>query len=388
MTNTKTNAKEMQAERAQVRADVLRGRLPRRVPVYGSFTLEGACGYAGVELIRAQYDIGAMEKAYTAVLDNFYTDHFPVRHSRFPATYQLLGTRNWVAASNGGVQHPEITVLEAGEYDAFTENPYAFIVTALLPRVCAALDTDPASGGLNLARAFAAHQRTTDQYGALLERLREKYGLAGSYFNAQPIAAPFDFVADQLRGFKGITMDIRRSPEKVKAACEAVLPMMVALGTPTKPREDVINFVPLHMAPYINMQKFEELYWPTFFEMVRRLDERGVACSLYVEQDWTRYAGHLAQMPESTNMLFENGDYTLIKKTVGKNHAIGGFYDPTITLSRSKGECIDEAKRLLDTCMEGGRFFFAFDRSIMDIKSIDAAKLQAVLEWVRDNGTY
>lgn len=388
MSETKATVKELQAERAAIRADVLGGKIPKRVPVYGNFMLEAACGLAGIDLIEAHYDFGKMEKAYEAVCDQFYADHFPIRNSRFPAIYQLLGARNWVLSSTGAVQHPEIATMEPEEYDELIAGPYTLIVEKLMPRACAALDADPLNNALTLARAASAHTRITGQYGAMLGRLRDKYGYGGNFFNAQLIAAPFDFIADQLRGFKGITMDIRRMPDKVKAACEAVLPMMLELGTPTKPGEDIIDFVPLHLAPYINMQKFEELYWPTFLQMVQELDKRGVACSLYAEQDWTRFAEYLAQMPQSTNIVFENGDYAHIKKTVGKNHTIGGFYDPTITLSRSKEDCIDEAKRLLDTCMEGGRFFFTFDRSVMDIKSIDAGKLQAVLEWVRDNGTY
>jgi hypothetical protein len=66
----------------------------------------------------------------------------------------------------------------------------------------------------------------------------------------------------------------------------------------------------------------------------------------------------------------------------------GGFYDPTITLSRSKEECIDEAKKLLDICMKSEHFYFTFDKSVIDMKSVDVPKLQAVYEWVYENGKY
>ena len=77
-----------------------------------------------------------------------------------------------------------------------------------------------------------------------------------------------------------------------------------------------------------------------------------------------------------------------IKEIVGSKHIIGGFYDPTITLTRSKEECIDEAKRLLDVCMPGGRFYFAFNRHVLDISSVDVDKLVAVIEYVRNNAVY
>ena len=40
-----------------------------------------------------------------------------------------------------------------------------------------------------------------------------------------------DYIADMIRGFSAITMDIRRQPEKVAAAAEAVMPLMDRLGT-------------------------------------------------------------------------------------------------------------------------------------------------------------
>jgi hypothetical protein len=84
----------------------------------------------------------------------------------------------------------------------------------------------------------------------------------------------------------------------------------------------------------------------------------------------------------------ENGDPKRFAETVGKDHVFGGFYDPTVTLSRSREECIDNAKRLLDICMKSDHYYFCFDRNVMDIKSVDVPKLQAVLEWVRENGNY
>jgi hypothetical protein len=43
---------------------------------------------------------------------------------------------------------------------------------------------------------------------------------------------------------------------------------------------------------------------------------------------------------------------------------------------------------MCDICMKSDHFYFTFNRSVMDIASIDTGKLQAVLEWVRDNAVY
>jgi hypothetical protein len=239
-----------------------------------------------------------------------------------------------------------------------------------------------------LARAYGAYKNITGAQAVVYGKMTAKYGYAPGFITNQPIEAPFDFLADQLRGFKAITMDIRRIPDKVKAACEAITPMMVRLATPPVLRPGMITFIPLHLAPFINMKQFETLYWPTFEQTIVELDKKGIACNLFVEQDWTRYCEFLERLPKSTCMFMEAGDPKRFTETVGKDHVFGGFYDPTITLARSKEECIDEAKKLLDTCMKSDHFYFTFDKSVIDMKSVDVPKLQAVLEWLSVHGKY
>jgi hypothetical protein len=149
-----------------------------------------------------------------------------------------------------------------------------------------------------------------------------------------------------------------------------------------------INFIPLHLAPFIKLSDFEKYFWPTLEELVVEMDKAGIACSLFAEEDWTRYAEYLARLPKSSIIWFEYGDYKKLKETVGKNHLIGGFYDPTITLTKSKEDCIDEVKRLIDVCAPGGNYYFTFDKGVLDIKSVNVPKLQAVLEWVATNTNY
>ena len=376
-------------ERVHNREALLSGNVPKRVPVHLNITMEAACGFAGVDLLKAHYDLELLEKAYKAICENFYTDTFPVRNSRFPAIYQLLGAKNWVLSSTGVMQHPEIEVMTAEDYDEFIENPFGCIMGTFLPRVYKSLDTDDINRNLIFAKSYRMFVKRKEAETAIAGALSEKYGyVPGTIFGGELIEAPFDFLADLLRGFKQATMDLRRRPDKVKAACEAILPLMLKLATPPVIRPGISHFVPLHLAPYINMTQFEAYYWPTFEEMVVELDRRGMGCHLFVESDWTRFAQHLARLPESSRMHFEYGDPALIKQTAGQNHVIGGFYDPTITLTRSTQECIDEAKRLIDICAPGGRYYFCFDKGIMDMKSVDPKKVQAVLEWVHVNTDY
>jgi hypothetical protein len=382
------NIRELFEERKALREDLLAGKKPKRALVYPRFTMEAGCGLAGINLMEAHYNTELREKAYDKICGTFYSDILPIRDTRYPSAYQLLGTGNWILGSGGAVQHPEIETMRSGEYDEFTAAPCSVIIEKFLPRVCAALDGDPVKRSLTLAAAFGDYLNQERAQALICEGLNRKYAYCAGFLNNQRILAPFDFLADQLRGFKSITMDIRRMPDKIKAALEVITPLMIKMAGPAVKRPGLISLIPLHLAPFINMKQFEELYWPSLEKTVVELDKLGVACMLQVEQDCTRYAEHFARLPQSTLFMIETGDPARFTETLGKEHVFGGFYDPTITLTRSKEDCIDEAKRLLEICMKSDHAYFIFDRIVMDIKSVDVSKLQAVLEWVRDNAGY
>jgi hypothetical protein len=383
-----SNVRELLEERRALRKDLLAGKKPKRILVYPRFTLEAGCGLTGTNLMEAHYNMEQREKAYDGICETFYSDTLPIRDTRYPGTYQILGAKNWILASGGAVQHPEIETMHTGEYDEFIAAPCAAIVEKFLPRVCAALEGDPVNRSLTLAAAFGDYCKQEGAQSLICEGLNRKYGYCGGFITNQRILAPFDFLADQLRGFKSITMDIRRIPDKIKAALEVITPLMIKMASPAVKGPEPISLIPLHLAPFINMKQFDELYWPSLEKTVAELDKQGIACMLQVEQDCTRYAEYFARLPPSPLFLIESGDPARFTETLGREHVFGGFYDPTITLTRNTEECIDEAKRLLEICMRSDHAYFIFDRIVMDIKSVNVSRLQAVLEWVRDNGKY
>ncbi|MCL2111386.1 MAG: uroporphyrinogen decarboxylase [Clostridiales bacterium] len=383
-----SNVAELFAERSAIREDLFSGKRPKRVPVYPNFTLEAACGLAGVSLLEAHYDPELEFKAHDKICETFYSDSMASLNLRYPPVYQLLGAKNWILASNGVVQHPEIETMFPEDYDAFIESPYDTIMEVFLPRVCSALDTDPINSATVFAKAF--QEWTVREAGRMgtIGALSQKYGYSAGTVTAPMTEAPFDFLADQLRGFKGILMDCRRMPDKVEAACKAVLPHMIKVATPLHPYPGMQGFIPLHLAPYMNPQQFEKLWWPTFEELVIEMDKRNIGATIFAENDWTRFLDYLTRLPKSTVAWVEDGDMKKYTETFGKDHVFGGFFDPTITLTKSKEECIDVVKEMCEICMKSDHFFFAFNKGVMDIKSIDVGKLQAVLEWVRDNAHY
>lgn len=383
-----TDAAEKAREREQLFRDLFSGKRPKRVPVSNPATLEYAVQLYGEDLAEAMWDIPRLEPILDRFCQDFPTDTTPIGSLRLPAYYQVLGSKAIVMGSGGFMQHPEVEGMLADEYDELIAAPFDFIVDKVLPRLYTELDAEPSKRAMVLAKAFKVYH---DDYGMLAqirERVNAKHGLVSPMVALTE--APFDFLADFLRGFKGISGDVRRCPEKVEAACEAVLPLMIRKGKLPVKGALGYTFIPLHMAPYMRTKDFERLYWPTFKKLVEACAEMGQAVQLFVEHDWMRYLDYLYELPENTIMRFEYGDPKLVAEKLGGKHILSGFYPITLLQTGTKQQCIDKAKELLDILAPTGKFWFQADKSIIsaDKEGKIAENLRAVLEYVMENGSY
>lgn len=382
------DAAALTKERTQLFQDLFSGKTPKRVPVTNPATVEFAIQHYGEDLAECQWDIPKLEPIFDKFCAEFPTDTSPVGSLRLPAFYQILGSRAIVMGSGGFMQHPEVTGLLPEEYDDFIAAPYDFIVETVLPRLYTELDAEPNQKAMVLAKAMRAFQDDWATLGAIRDKIGAKYGIV-----APAVAlteAPFDFVADFLRSFKGISGDVRRYPDKVEAACEAVLPLMIKKGKLPSPAMFGYSFIPLHMAPYMRDKDFARFYWPTFKALVEALTEMGQSVQLFVEHDWMRFLDYLYELPENTIMRFEYGDPKVVAERLGKKHIISGFYPVTLIQTGTKQQCIDKAKELLDILAPTGRYWFNADKSIIsaDAHGKVAENLRAVLEYVYENGSY
>ncbi|MEG0379550.1 MAG: uroporphyrinogen decarboxylase family protein, partial [Eubacterium sp.] len=219
----------------------------------------------------------------------------------------------------------------------------------------------------------------------------KKYGKAPFPNVSTLTEAPYDFMADQLRSFTGISKDIKRMPEKVLAALDAVLPIMVKAGIPApgKPANKLNRvFIPLHMAPYMNKKDFERFYWPTFKALVDELDALGYGIDLFVEQDWTRFIDYLAELPRGCCMIVEYGDPKIFKEKLGDKFILSGFYPMSLLKTGTEKECIDKASELLDILAPEGNYVFHLDKAIIRIKDLNPDNYKAVIDYVAKNGKY
>lgn len=389
------DAKQLQQERIQIYTDFYNNTIPKRLPVQFSVAHHAIAEYSGVDVIEAQFDYSLLAKGAKQMCDLVYSDTCPVGGvglaTRTPAFYQLLDSQSFVMGNKGFIQHPEVIGMTEDEYDALIADPYAALLEIVLPRQHKALGLDnPIRMAKAVHMAIASKAADGAQLAPILGQLVGEYG----YYPGPPrgsggfTAAPYDFLADQLRSFSEISKDIRRNRKKVAEACEALYPMMFKMGLPPNPSPRGAISTPLHMPTYMREKDFVEVWMPTYKRMVEQYAALGARVSAFCEHDWMRYLDILQDLPAGTLLRFEFGDPQLIKDKLGQKFFIGGLYPLDLSKRGTKQECVDKAKEILDIMLPIGGYSFGFDKGALMLSDINFENYNAIAETVRDYAVY
>ncbi|AKL96840.1 putative uroporphyrinogen-III decarboxylase [Clostridium aceticum] len=386
------DVKALQQERISIFRDVYDNKIPKRVPVNISLPFEPIAEFGGIDLVEAQWHPTLIEEAVDRLCQTLYSDICPNGGSlRYPSFYQTLESQSFVMGSNGFFQHPEVEGMLPEEYDYLIEKPYDCLLEKVIPRQYKAVNlNDPINTAISISKSLLGYRNDFMETGMITAKMVERYG----YYTGVPVTAggfteaPFDFLADQLRGFKGVSMDVRRMPEKVAEACEALYPIVLKKGMPKTISNYASVFLPLHMPTFMREKDFAKLWWPSFKKLLDEYASMGIHCRIFCEDDWTRYLDYLYELPTDTIMMFEYGDPKLIKEKLGKKHIITGLYPLTMLKTHTKQQCVDKAKEMIDILAPGGKYIFSLDKNPLSIRDINMENFCAVTECVRDYGVY
>jgi hypothetical protein len=290
-------------------------------------------------------------------------------------------------SSTGYMQHPNVQGMVVEDYDDLIKSPYDCIIERILPRLYTELDKTPEEKMLAFAKA---EKSLSDDYAAtrvITSKMGAKYGYAA--IPGGSTKAPFDFLADILRSFTSINGDLRRYPEKVIQACEALTPLLVKKGQLAGPQPKFgTTHIPLHMGTFLQTKDFEKFYWPSLKKQVEMLTELGINVTLFVEDDYTRFLDYLQDLPANTILRFEYGDPRLFSEKLGKKFVISGFYPISILHEGSKQQSLDTVKKLLDDVMPWSRYWFNPDKGPLETYGNFSENMKAVLEYVYEHGKY
>jgi hypothetical protein len=407
---TKT-PEQLYKERAKRVEDAVQLKIPDRVPIvipFGFFPAK----YTGITCEDAFYNPAKWKAAVIKTAVDFAPDICAAGGAQSGGALEALDFKQMRWPGHGVSPHHSFQFVEgeymkADEYDAFLEDPTGFILKTHLPRVCGNLEplqnlpsliftlfspTMPLGmPGLeavleSISKARQEVLKYNEEMGSLQADLAElgfpPFGRAGTF-------APFDTIADRLRGLRGAILDMYRQPENLIKACERVLPLLLDIGISAAKRTGSTKvFMPLHKGAegFMSPKQYETFYWPTFKRLLLGLIDAGLTPCPFFEGDYTSRLEYLRELPRGKVVgHFDTSDIVKTKEILGNHMCIQGNVPPSLLQTGTPQDVRDYCKKLIDVVGKGGGFIMSPRSSIDEVKP---ENLKAMSDFTKEYGVY
>jgi len=282
--------------------------------------------------------------------------------------------------------------MKADEYDALIDDPTGFLYNVWLPR--ASNDVSDIGGpstyrnNLSFVKGGMAMMHYFTSFGPQIERLRNESGTVSAI--AGIFKAPLDILADKLRGYIGLTLDLQEQPDKVLAACEALMPHLchVALTT-ADPEKNVPVGYWMHRGcvPFIRPETFESHYWPTVKPVIEELWANGHQTLFYAEGDWNTHLDSFAELPDASIVYHvDQADIFEVHEKFRHKFCLSGGIPNFVLGYRPPEDVRDYCKKIIDGVARDGGYIM--DASAIMQNDSRPENVRAMTEFAREAGVY
>jgi len=386
-----------------------------RVPIVISFAFFAA-KYAGYTPAEVMFDGDKMMQAWVKTYTDFQTDasnnpfglHFTGALVE-ALDYKQLRIPGRGIDENHCYQFVENEYMKAKEYDDFLFDPTGFLIHTYWPRIFGKLASFQSLPQLDEILNYAMgmdnlrYLDEEDLKEAVLSLIQAKKvldyraGMSQKYaqtlkemgYPAQHAAfsqAPFDTLADYFRGMRGIMLDIYRCPEKVLAACDKMLIIMLRMGiSRAKASGNPRVFIPIHkgLDSFMSPKQFDTFFWPTLKKLILGLIAQDLVPNVFWEGDCTSRLETIADIPAGRAIYaFERTDIFRAKEILGGHICIRGNVPSSLLCTGTRQDVRGYAKKLIDVVGKDGGF-------IMDASNpLDEEKPENVLELIEFTRNY
>ncbi len=367
---------------------------PKHVPI-GLDLVSWPTAYAGVRTDELVDYPEKMAENYVKVFNDIYCDCLLEPGVTYPIrSLQALGGNSYIISSDGvTIQHiMQDCIMKEDEYDQLIADPNDFTLNVLTKRKYEKFNV-PEKEAYEAAKKAAVAMKSHIYMNQLIEdKIDNEFGLIRLWGKFSPYH-PFDFLFDGLRGMKGTLVDIRRHPQKVVAALEALYENTIANSLPNfddfKGKAWPFAKTGFHGVPYIGMKDFERLWWDFFVKMFQPYIDAGVKVFLKAEGQAGYCFDKFKDLPKTSMIIQpEKDDIFDLYKRIGDTVTIAGGIKSSLLKYGTKQECIDYTKKAFDTFAPGGGFIFMQDTPLLSGNDVNIENLFAVYEFAKEYGKY
>jgi hypothetical protein len=415
---TSTQVHQAYTARVQRVIDAIKlEKTPDRVPVLSPAGFL-PCFLYGVSCKDVMYDIDLACKTWERFAREYPTDLIkPPSYCGMGRAMEILDYRlyKWPGnelPDNVSFQAVESEWMKADEYELLMEDPSDFWLRTYLPRIFGSMEPFKDLAALNriveipnvgsLASFGApgvreALNKLADAGEELLE-IRKTLGLFRNKVISElgfatsvggGAKAPFDVLADTMRAFRGMIMDMFRNPDAIAKAIETITPLQIrAAVADVNITGNPMVFMPLHKGAdgWMSEEHFENLYWPSLKKVILGLVEEGCVPYVFAEGSFTSRLKYLRELPKGTTMwMFDQIDMAEVKRQVGDTVCIMGNLPTSLMVTGNAAQVDDYCKKLIDTCGPGGGYILATGAALDEG---NAETTRAMIDAVEKYGSY
>ncbi|MBO4819262.1 MAG: hypothetical protein J5528_03895 [Firmicutes bacterium] len=323
--------------------------------------------YTGQKVTDVIGDPAAYIKAMTDVYQVMWCDGNTFAGTLFHDGIEniISPVQNFFGPDGITPEHVQLSYMKEDEYDELAQDPNAFVSEVLLPRKYPRLfeDREYAKETIrkvaeNKAYALGALFMGTGQV------MQEEYGITTICNFGGVFMNPVDVIFDYFRGFKGSLIDLRRQPEKVKAACASLRKTFNAHTYATPVVEFPYPCHMTHIAPYMKPKQFMEIYWPYEKEWIDYISGGGGKVWIMCEGSWKNVFDAFKEVQKDSCILhLDDDDLAETKKTLGDYQILEGGLKLGSLYIKSEEEVKDEVRKVIDTGAPGEGFLLCTDKA-------------------------
>ena len=282
--------------------------------------------------------------------------------------------------------------MKADEYDELIDDPTGFLYNTWLPRVSTEVSQighgSTYRNNVTLVKSGMAMMQYFYAFGPQIARLRSECGTAGAISGI--FKAPFDIIADKMRGYIGLTMDLFERPQKVMDACESLMPHLLKVAlSGADPAKNVPISIWMHRGcvPFISMDHFKKIYWPTLKPIIEEIWSQGHQTLFYAEGKWGPHLESFAELPEGSIIFHvDNDDIFEVHKKIGHKFALSGGITNFLLSYGTPNEVRAHCKKVIDEVAQDGGYIM--DASAIVQNDGNVENIKAMTDFCREYGVY
>ena len=218
---------------------------------------------------------------------------------------------------------------------------------------------------------------------------KEAQEMGSVQFSGGFTKAPYDFLADTLRGSRPLMADLFKNPDLLLKAIDRMTPLAIntGLGGPEVSGNPIV-FIPLHKGAdgWLSDEHFKTFYWPSLKKLLMALIDEGCVPFPFAEGGYNTRLEYINELPKGCCLwLFDQTDMAKAKEVIGNTTCIAGNVPISKIMTGTPEQVREVCKELIDTAGKGGGYVMSMGCAADEGKP-DTVK--AMIDFTREYGVY